>query len=367
MGITTVTCLANIAYEIADSFRRRAVPVVIGGWHASALPDEAKQHADAVVIGEAEEIWPQLLKDVESGKLRPFYKPERPVDISKLSSLYNVYPRELSLGIQATRGCVYGCRFCSITNMKYRKVYRKRPISDVIKEIRKTSKVFAFQDATLTIDLKYTKELFRNMIGLNKKFVAMGNIHILGRDDELLKLASEAGCIAWQIGFESISQKSLDSVGKKENKVKKFPEWIKKIQDYGMAVEGSFIFGFDYDTLDIFAKTDEFIRKNNLKMAYANILTPYPGTPIYTQFEREGRILTKDWSKYDGHNYVVFKPRNMTPEELLINVRELEENWHKTLRSAGRIIKSINFGIYNFFDVIAIELGWRLNKVNPQG
>jgi len=90
VGITTVTCLANIAYEIADSFRRRAVPVVIGGWHASALPDEAKQHADAVVIGEAEEIWPQLLKDVESGKLRPFYKPERPVDISKLSSLYNV-------------------------------------------------------------------------------------------------------------------------------------------------------------------------------------------------------------------------------------------------------------------------------------
>ncbi|HDD57662.1 MAG TPA: hypothetical protein ENF43_04000 [Thermoplasmatales archaeon] len=204
------------------------------------------------------------------------------------------------------------------------------------------------------------------MIGLNKKFVAMGNIHVLGRDDELLKLASEAGCIAWQIGFGSISQKSLDSVGKKENKVKKFPEWIKKIQDYGMAVEDSFIFGFDYDTLDIFAKTDEFIRKNNLKMAYANILTPYPGTPIYTQFEREGRILTKDWSKYDGHNYVVFKPRNMTPEELLINVRELEENWHKTLRSAGRIIRSINFGIYNFFDVIAVELGWRLNKVNPQ-
>ncbi|MCD6237371.1 MAG: B12-binding domain-containing radical SAM protein [Thermoplasmata archaeon] len=367
VGITTVTCLANIAYEIADSFRRRGVPVVIGGWHASALPEEAKQHADAVVIGEAEETWPQLLKDAESGKLKPFYRPKRPVDISKLPSLYNVYPKELGLGIQATRGCIYGCRFCSITNMKYRKVYRKRPISDVIEEIRKTSKVFAFQDATLTIDLNYTKELFRNMIGLNKKFVAMGNIHILGRDEELLKLANEAGCIAWQIGFESICQKSLDSVGKKGNKVEKYPEWIKKIQDYGMAVEGSFIFGFDYDTLDIFNKTDEFVRKNNLKMAYANALTPYPGTPIYEQLEKEGRILTKDWSKYDGHNYVVFKPKNMTPEELLTNVRELEEGWHKILRSVGRIIKSINFGIYNFFDVMAIELGWRFNKVNPQG
>ena len=366
VGITTTTCLTNISYKIADEFRKRGAKVVLGGWHASALPEEAKQHADSVVIGEAEELWPKLLNDMQNEKLKQFYVPNEPVNPKLIPFSYNVYPNERSVGIHATRGCPNRCEFCSITNTRFRKIYRVRPIPNVIEEIVKSkNKVFAFQDASLTINAEYTKKLFRNMIGLNKKFVAMGNIDTLGKDEELLKLASEAGCFSWQIGFESICQESLNSINKTKNVVKNYSKSIKKIQDYNMAVEGSFIFGFDYDELDIFHKTDEFIRKNNLKMAYANVLTPYPGTPIYDKFEKEGRILTKDWDKYDGHNYVVFQPKHMTPEELLYNMRNLEEKWHKNYQSIIRIFKNTNFGIYNFVDVVFIEVGWKTMKVNP--
>ena len=367
VGITTITCLANIAYDIADEFRRRGTKVVLGGWHASALPEEAKQHADAVVVGEAEETWPQLLNDVQNKKLKPFYIPEKPVDPKLIPNSYSVYPKERGIGIHATRGCPNGCRFCCITNMKHRRIYRMRPVSNVIEEIKtSTNKIFSFQDASLTINPEYSKELFREMIGLNKKFTTMGNIDTLGKDDELLKLASEAGCISWIVGFESVSQQSLNDISKSKNKVDNYSKSIKKIHDYNMAVEGSFIFGFDHDTPDVFNKTDEFIRKNDLKMPYASILTPYPGTPIFNQFEKEGRILTKDWGKYDGHNYVTFQPKNMSPEYLLNNFRELEENWHKNFRAMERILKSINFGFYNFFEVTFIELSWILGTVTAQ-
>jgi len=366
VGITTTTLLTNVAYQIADEYRKRKIPVVLGGWHASALPEEAKRHADSVVIGEAEETWPQLLKDFENGNLKPFYIPERPANLELIPYSHNIYPKERGMGIHATRGCPNNCKFCSITNMKLRKIYRMRPIPDVIEEIKNsTNKVFAFQDASLTINTSYTKELFREMIGLNKKFVAMGNIDNLGKDEELLKLASEAGCYTWMVGFESVSQRSLDDVGKKKNIVENFSKWIKKIQDYDIGVEGAFIFGFDNDGPEIFDKTDEFVRKNDLKMPFANVLTPYPGTPIFDQFEQEGRILTKDWSKYDGHNYVVFQPKHMSPDDLLNNVRDIEKRWHNNHQSINRLLRSMSFGINNFFEVVSVEYGWKFKKINP--
>ena len=362
VGLTTTTVFANIAYKIADEFRSRGVTVVIGGWHASALPEETKQHADSVVVGEADETWPQLLKDFENKKLKPFYIPIRPVNLDLIPHAKNVYPLENTIGIHATRGCPNGCEFCSITNMKYRRNYRMRPIKEVIGEIRSsTNKVFAFQDASITTNTEYTKKLFKELIPLNKKFSTMGNIHDLD-DEELLKVAQEAGCYSWVIGFESINQKSLDTINKKKNKVKDFSRIIKKIQDYDMAVDGCFIFGFDFDTIDIFDETDNFIRKNNIKMSYLDVLVPFPGTPIFERFEREGRILSKDWSKYDGHNYVVYQPKLMSPEILLSKTQELEKRWHTKHRSIERIIKNIRFGFNNFIEVTTIELALHLKK-----
>ena len=197
VGISTMTPSAVRAYEIADKFRAKGVTVIIGGWHASALPKEAKQHADSVVIGDAENSWPQLLKDLENNKLQPFY--EKTVDLEKvpLACRNRILHRGVNFieEIQATRGCYMNCKYCSVPHTSYRRELRFRPIEDVVKEISSFSpKYVCFIDSSVTLNLKYTKQLFKAMKGLNKKFSCNGNVSILHRDNELLKLAKEAGC-----------------------------------------------------------------------------------------------------------------------------------------------------------------------------
>jgi len=225
-----------------------------------------------------------------------------------------------------------------------------RPIENVVEEIRLLPrKIFGFDDNSLTINPNYTKQLFKKMKELNKKFIAMGNINVLGKDDELLKLASEAGCIAWFIGFESVSQSSLISVGKKTNITKEYISSVKKIHDYKMMIIGSFVLGFDYDTPDIFDMTDKFVEKSEIDVVHYHQLMPYPGTPIFDRLDKQGRILTKDWNKYT-HDYVVFKPKYMTPEELLTNTRRLREKYYKMSHSIKRIVKSMNLGFPPFLE-----------------
>lgn len=351
VGITFTTQYAIAAYEIADEFRRRGKTVVLGGWHTSALPGEAKQHADGVVVGEAEETWPQLLNDFEIEKLKPFYEPVRPVDPMLIPHPINVYPSGSHLGVQATRGCPHGCEFCSITNMKFGNIFRMRPVSDVIDEIKTMPRSFNFHDNSLTINPEYTKRLFREMKELDKKFSCFGNIDVLGRDEELLKLASDAGCVSWLIGFESVSQESIDAVGKKTNKVKEYAEHVKKIHDYGMSILGSFVFGFDNDKLDIFDTTKEMVDYCEIDLPDAMILTPLPGTPLFNRLDLEGRILTKDWSKYNFVN-VVFQPKQMSAEELGIGTKQLYREYYSTSNNIKRILKSIRLGFYPFFDTI---------------
>jgi radical SAM superfamily enzyme YgiQ (UPF0313 family) len=361
VGITCITEYAHAAYEIADEFRRRGVPVVLGGCHPSALPEEAKQHADSVVIGEAEETWPELLKNMEADRLKPFYEQTRPVDTKSIPHpRIDIYPKLTKFVIQATRGCPNRCEFCAISNTKFGTVYRTRPIEDVVEEIKPLPiKRFFFHDSSLTINPNYTKQLFREMQGLGKKFGAFGNIDVLGKDEEFLKLASEAGCIGWEIGFESISQKSIYSIGKKTNQVAKYISTVKKIHDYGMIVIGSFVFGFDTDTPDIFDKTIEFANKSEIDILPINILTPFPGTPLYERLNREGRILTKDWSKYNLGT-VVFQPKNMTPEELFDNTVRFHRNWYETSNTMKRIIRSMKFGFYPFLETATLNLSWKL-------
>jgi len=358
--ITCVTAFAPLAYKIADEFRSRGIPVVLGGYHPSALPEEAKMHADAVVIGEAEETWPKLLMDIEKKQLKQFYIPDKPVDPRFIPSHFGFNLKETRFGIQATRGCPYGCNFCAITSMKFRNVFRMRPVENVYEEIRKyPDKIFVFEDDSLTINPSYTKQLFREIKDLNKKFLAYGNIDVLGHDEELLMLASDAGCIGWLIGFESVCQQSLDSVGKKTNNVNEYLSLIEKIHDYGMIIEGSFVFGFDYDTPEIFNQTDDFVRKGEIDIPFASILVPYPGTPIFKKFDKEGRILTKDWSKYTVEK-VVFQPKNMTPEELFMYTFELNKLWHQIPRSIRRILRNLNFGFYPFTETLGIEIYLKL-------
>ena len=278
-----------------------------------------------------------------------------------IPSQRNIYPKGTKIGIQATRGCPYRCEFCTMANIKHRNVFRTRPIENVINEMELYPyKTTAFYDDSLTVNPEYSKQLFKAMKDLNKKFTANGNIGVLSKDDELLKLASEAGCFGWFIGFESISQESLNSVGKPNN-VSVYFSAIKKIHDYGMMVMGGFVLGFDDDTIDIFNKTDDFVRKSEIDFAYYNILTPFPGTQLYTKYENEGRILTKDWSKYDL-NHVVFQPKHMSPNELLTNVQRIRKNYFKTSHCIERIIKSIKFGFNPFILLVRENIMLKLEK-----
>jgi radical SAM superfamily enzyme YgiQ (UPF0313 family) len=350
VGISSMTPFAIRAYEIADMFRSRGIPVVLGGWHASALPEEAKQHADCVVIGDAEESWPQILQDIEKNNLKQFY--EIPINFDKIPipNRNKIHQSRVKFveEVQASRGCNMQCKYCSVPHSKYRNKLKLRPINEVIDEIVSLqTKYFYFLDSSLTLNLKYSKQLFKAMSGSNKKFSCNGNISVLNRDDELLKLASEAGCLEWAIGFESIDQKSLLLVGKSSNKVNEYKKTVNKIHDYGMVVKGNFMFGMDNDYPDIFDNTISTIYDLNLDLVGSRILTPFPGTPLFDQLVNEKRLLTKNWSKYDCYN-VVFKPRHMNPHELLEGFNKVWKTINSPVNNIRRSMKCLKFGIYTF-------------------
>ncbi|UCF49264.1 MAG: B12-binding domain-containing radical SAM protein [Thermoplasmatales archaeon] len=359
VGITVMTNQATKAYLISKEFRKRGKKVVLGGWHPSVLPDEAKQYADSIVIGEAEELWPQLLNDVEKGKLKQIYRQEKPVDLAYIPNFGNgrIKPKGINsaVAIEATRGCPHGCNFCAISHSPGRRVFRVRPVEQIIKEIQKIpQKYLLFSDASMTINTKYTKELFKNMKGLDKKFYCYGNANVLFKDEELLKLAHEAGCISWTIGFDSISQKSLDSIGKKTNVANQYISVINKIHDFGMNVEGSFMFGFDTDTPDIFDSTLNFICKSDLDKAEFHILTPFPGTPLFDEYEKQNRIIIKDWSKYDGKN-VVYKPMHLTAEELLNGIQRMYNGFYNPSNILRMIGRNVNKGLFPLITITSIS------------
>jgi len=341
------------AYELANIFKEKKIPVVFSGWYPSINPKDVLDYADSVIIGKNELNWLELLEDFEKGKLKQSYGPKRYDSTLKIPPTNVEIPGLVITGaIEATRGCPFKCEFCPEANLPGGDDFYKRPIDEVIDEIRSISqKNFMFYDNSLTIDTNYSKELFKKMIGLNKKFFCNGNSNALANDLELVKLSKQAGCISWLIGFESVNQETIDYIGKKSNKVREYKKAVENIHKNKMAVIGSFIFGFDTDTKDVFKQTLKIIDELKIDVVDFCILTPFPGTPIYEKFEKEGRILTKDWSKYTMKN-VVFKPSNMSPDELINGVKWLYKNYYSTPNTLKRIIRSLYLGIYPIFLVI---------------
>lgn len=341
VGITAFTKHAIRAYEIADRFRARGVKVVIGGYHASALPEEAMAHADAVVVGEAEASWHEVLRDAEQGSLKRLYRPEKGVDPCMIPPALSVKIGKKRVGagnVQASRGCPFQCEFCSVTKVEGHR-FRARPIENVISEIKALpTRFFTFNDASLTIDLEYTKDLFRSMRGLGKRFRCFGNINQLHDDEELVRLSREAGCLAWHIGFESISQDSLQTVHKVNN-IRFYEEGIKRIKAERVGIKGLFMFGFDRDSPRVFSDTYKAVRDWHLDASDFSILTPYPGTVVFQRFEQEGRILTRDWSKYNLGN-VVFIPKLMSPTELYEGTRRIANAYHSGPLLARRMLRN---------------------------
>jgi len=341
VGINSLTMTAPHAYEIADRFRELGVKVVLGGYHPTAMPEEAKMHADSVVIGEAEEPWPQVVKDAEKGKLKEFYYGSH-VDPAKIPSprLDLVKYPPMTANVQASRGCPNACEFCSTTVFLGRKV-RTRPIETVIKEIEQIpNKVIIFRDASMTLNTPYSIKLFKAMKPLKKKFIANANINIISKNEKFLKAAKEAGCISFFVGFESINPESLKEAHKISNKAEGYVNAIKVVKKYDIGIVGGFIFGFDHDTPEIFDTTRDAVLSWEIDSAEFNILTPYPGTPLYDRLDKEGRILTKDWSRYT-QAHVVYMPKQMTPKELLEGTKKVIKSFYSPPEMLKRIYRSI--------------------------
>ena len=360
----TTTSVSRV-YKLADEFRKKNTIVVLSGLHSSALPDEALQHADSVLIGRGELNWITLLKDLEKNELKKIYYPE---DYDK--STINIPPTNVKLpgfmmtgAIEATRGCPYICTFCPEANTPNGNKFYKRPIDEVINEIKSIpQKTIMFYDLSLTIDSQYTKDLFLEMKKLKKKFFCNGNLDILANDEELVKISKEAGCIAWLVGFESFSKKSIENVGKKTNIIELYNKAVKNLHDNKIAIIGDFMFGFDYDTKNVFEDTLKKINELEIDVADFTILTPFPGTPIFNKFENEGRILTNDWNKYSLYN-VVFEPNNMSPDELSNGLKKMYKEFYSTKNTTKRIINSIHLGFFPFTLVLARNI---LSKINYQ-
>jgi len=318
VGITGLTSEIPHAYEIADGFRKKGTKVVMGGVHVSALPQEALQHADSVVVGEAELVWKQVIDDCRAGSLKPVYKADNFIDMKDVPvprrSLLNYDMYTSFSTLQSTRGCPFKCDFCSVTTF-FGNSYRCRPVEDVINEVKGLpDKKVVFLDDNIVGRPKYAKELMKALIPLNIRWGSQGSITI-ARDDELLSLYSKSGGKYIFIGFESLSEGNLDDVQKGWNTIKNYEVAVKKIHDAGIDIIGSFIFGLDHDTVSSFRTVLNFIMKNKIDNAMFNVLTPLPGTKLSEKLEKEGKIFNRDWANYHTGT-VVINPVNMTADEL---------------------------------------------------
>jgi radical SAM superfamily enzyme YgiQ (UPF0313 family) len=317
VGISCMTATANRSYQLSDLFRQRGSKVVLGGIHPTILPQEAIRHADAIVIGEAEGCWADVIDDFKNRRLEKFYHVPEP-DLSKFPFPRRDFHIDKALfncvGLVTTRGCPYACEFCSVADFYGRKI-RHRPVSKVVEDIRQSgSNAFLILDDNVTGHPEYSKELFEALIPLSIRWVGQSSIS-LAKDKEMLKLCRLSGCAALFFGIESVSPSSLIGMKKSLKSTKETGEAIKIIQDNGIAFHPSIILGFDTDTKAIFDDTLEFLMRTKLPTMTLHVLTPYPGTRIYQRFKDQGRIISYDWSHYD-HNTVVFQPKNMTPQEL---------------------------------------------------
>lgn len=323
VAISVMYFTAEKAYRFADWYRARGIPVVMGGGHATLCPDEVREHCDALVVGEAEETWPELLSDFEKGCLKKEYREREKPDLAGLPPMpFHLIDKsryDVKNIVQTSRGCSFGCDFCAIPPLNGR-VSRHRPIPEVIEEIKQslaTSKGFAdrtllFSDDNIVNDPAYAKELFRALIPLNILWGSQCSLSI-AYDDELLDLAARSGCQGLFIGFETTDQQALTGVHKRYDAAS-FAGHIRKIKSNGIIILGSFLFGLDEDSPDVFRKTVEFCMDNNIDLVNFHIVSPTPGTPFFERLDSEQRLLHHDWKYYQEN--VTYRPKGMSIRQL---------------------------------------------------
>ena len=321
VGITVDAYSAKRAYAISAEYRKRGVSVMLGGFHPTLMPEEAEEHSDVVVLGEAENIMEELIDDFRNNRLKKRYQSSKPACLERINPRREIFQGKPYLHLHAVefgRGCKYRCSFCCIHQF-YKGAWRCRDIESFVKEVEGLHhKIIMFADDNLATGLRKVKQLLRALISLRIKWISQASMDV-AKDDELLSLMRDSGCIGLLIGLESLDDKNLTAMNKNARKGQ-YAEGIKKIQYYGISINGSFIWGLDEDTKESLMEQLDFAIKQRFIFSGFNQLMPYPGTPLYDRLQAEGRLLYDKWwlDQEDYFGSPAIRPKNFTPDELAL-------------------------------------------------
>ncbi|MBL7032042.1 MAG: B12-binding domain-containing radical SAM protein, partial [Nitrospira sp.] len=368
--ISSITPTANRAFQLAESFRKRGIPVAIGGPHSTFLPDEGLQYADYVVRGEGEETLVELIDHIEGNKPlnsirglsfindkgETVHNPKRELlkDLSDSPipdfDLVHQWNKSKVVPVATSRGCPFGCKFCSVIPMFGRK-YRFKPVKRVLDEIRSAhgkKRHFFFIDDNFTANKQRTKELMRAMIDNNIRIEWSAQVRTdVAKDSELLRLMKKAGCFAVYIGFESINPETLSLYNKGQG-LKDIEDAIRAVKSHSINIHGMFVLGSDTDDIETIKETAKFAKKLDIESIQFMVLTPLPGTPVFEDLKNSGRLIHTDWSKYDAH-HAVFEPKLMTAFELHVETLKAMARFY-SWRSFFRNIWQFDF----FYAVVCL-------------
>jgi radical SAM superfamily enzyme YgiQ (UPF0313 family) len=362
VAISVETYTARRAYQIASEYRRRRVPVVMGGFHPTLCPDEVAKYAESVVVGEAEETWPRLVDDFRHQRLEPIYRATGRPSLRGIRPNRKIFrgKRYLPIGlVEAGRGCHFRCEFCAVQTV-FHNTQTRRPLDEVLAEvasIRHERRLFFFVDDNITSNLTEAKEFYRALRGLGIRWVSQSSINA-AHDEEFLDLVAQSGCQGVLIGFESLNPQTLKAMNKSFNTMRGgYEVALANLRRFGLRLYATFIFGYDGDTPETFSDAVEFARDHRFYIAAFNHLTPFPGTPLYTRLESQCRLLYESWWLDDGYRYntVPFQPVAMTPEALqrhCLAARRHFYSWPSIVRRGfDRVNRADAFMFRNFFPI----------------
>jgi radical SAM superfamily enzyme YgiQ (UPF0313 family) len=363
MSVETYT--ARRAYQIASTYRRRGVPVVMGGFHPTLCPDEAAQYAEAVVVGEAEEIWPTVVDDARHGRLARVYRAPRRPPLRGVRPDRRIFrgKRYLPIGlVEAGRGCHFRCDFCAVQTM-FSSTQTRRPVDDVLSEVaalRHDKKLFFFVDDNITSNMAEAKEWLRALAPLGIRWVSQASINA-AHDEEFLDLLVKSGCRGVLIGLESLDPEALAAMNKRFNTMRGgYETALANLRRAGLRLYATFIFGYDTDTAESFERAAAFARRHRFYIAAFNHLTPFPGTPLYARLEAERRLLFDAWWLDERYRYnmVPFRPRSMSADALqraCLAARREFYAWSSIVRrGVDRVNRADPFMFRNFFPINAM-------------
>jgi radical SAM superfamily enzyme YgiQ (UPF0313 family) len=366
VAIPVETYTARRAYQIASEFRKRKVPVVMGGFHATLATDEVSRYAEAVVVGEAEALWPQVIDDARHGTLRRLYTSNAQPDLADVRYDRSIFAgrRYLPVGlVETSRGCRFPCDFCAIQTF-FNRTTRHRPIDDIVKELRQlkaTKKIFFFVDDNFAADRQFAADLADALQPLGIRWVTQLSINA-AHDEALLAKLAASGCQGVLIGFESLDPEVLRAMRKTFNTMKGgFTAALANLRRHGIRVYGTFVFGYDADRAEAFDEAAAFASDHKFYLAAFNHLTPFPGTPLYQRLASEGRLVYDRWWMDERYRYndLPFRPRALSPEEIrqgCIRARSTFYSWRSMAkRGFDPVNRASAFMLRNFFFINAMH------------